>query len=570
MPTRAPGHLLRAAFPLLAALFASGAPSLATPSSNIGPRTQIREIEAQLEGLPTRTRGPSGGTFGYGSSSSLDPHPSPPKWVQVDLGAIYDIDEIFLVPAILIRGDKTETTYGFPLRFRVETATDDTFSDASTVFDADDGAFPDPGRSPILLPGINKAARYVRVTASELSSSLAGDRAFFGLGELFVFSGEQNVALGKTVGSLDRLASSRFWKPEFLVDGFTALGQPRLRQSGGSSGYHSQTHERENTEVWVQIDLGASRVVNEIRMLPAHPRPNFASIHSYGYGFPSQFRIELSHDPEMDDASVLYQRTAGLFPNPGDNVVCLPVDDRAGRYLRLTATRLFTGAEEPGHFLALAELQVLSAGDNVALNRSVSASDSIERGGWSCAALVDGLSRGSRILPLRGWLEGLALRRELTTELGELEIALAARLEQRAERLQWAAAAALAALVALGILLVRNRRQRHRQIEAMRDQIASDLHDEIGSNLGSIALFSEGLANRAGLPGEDGEMLEDISRVARESSQTIRDMVWVLGEHTGAEKDLILRMRQTSARMLQGIDYSFDVSSHDLTAKVPL
>ena len=201
---------------------------------------------------------------------------------------------------------------------------------------------------------------------------------------------------------------------------------------------------------------------------------------------------------------------------------------------------------------------------------SVTASSAFSGGGWSAEALVDGLSRDSRILPIREWLRGLDWRNRLEHELATLQLTLDLKSSRQANLLRWGSIAALLLLLALAIILWRNHHVRRTQLQSIREQIASDLHDEIGSNLGSIALLSEGLVRRSKLSERETSLLDDIAQVARESSQTIRDIVWVLGKHTGREEDIILRMRQTSARMLEGIDYTFKVPAQDPTTRFPL
>ena len=77
-----------------------------------------------------------------------------------------------------------------------------------------------------------------------------------------------------------------------------------------------------------------------------------------------------------------------------------------------------------------------------------------------------------------------------------------------------------AAIIGLIIWQIRMRLAGHRRISDLRRRISSDLHDEVGSNLATIALLSE-IA-----PVDDGaERFGDISRMARESSQSLREIV---------------------------------------------
>ena len=63
-----------------------------------------------------------------------------------------------------------------------------------------------------------------------------------------------------------------------------------------SNGYHSAIHATPDVTSWVQVDLGRSMPIEEIRLVPARP-VDFAD--TPGFGFPVRFRVEVSDDPEF-------------------------------------------------------------------------------------------------------------------------------------------------------------------------------------------------------------------------------------------------------------------------------
>jgi signal transduction histidine kinase len=116
---------------------------------------------------------------------------------------------------------------------------------------------------------------------------------------------------------------------------------------------------------------------------------------------------------------------------------------------------------------------------------------------------------------------------------------------------------ALLAIVGGGlVVLYRIILLRRREIEQLRIRIAADLHDEIGSNLASIALLSqlgEKVPDKAGY-----SELSEIHRIALLTVNGIREIVWFINPDYDTMAEMIARMRDVAAQMLIGLDYTFD------------
>ncbi|HMU43906.1 MAG TPA: 7TM diverse intracellular signaling domain-containing protein [Ignavibacteriaceae bacterium] len=110
---------------------------------------------------------------------------------------------------------------------------------------------------------------------------------------------------------------------------------------------------------------------------------------------------------------------------------------------------------------------------------------------------------------------------------------------------------------ALGDRINSIKREEDLEKALIRSRIASDLHDEIGSNLSSISVSSQIIKKSAHLNSDEKNMLEEIILTARESADSIRDIIWFINPDHDNQEDLILKMRDTAAKMLNGIDYSF-------------
>jgi ligand-binding sensor domain-containing protein/two-component sensor histidine kinase len=118
----------------------------------------------------------------------------------------------------------------------------------------------------------------------------------------------------------------------------------------------------------------------------------------------------------------------------------------------------------------------------------------------------------------------------------------------------------LVLIVAIGVIMsaYRYRVGKLLEIERMRLRIASDLHDDIGSSLGSIALTSDDIQSDVELPITKKKQLAEISRAARKTAESLRDIVWVLSPTCDTAEGLVLKLRDEASVMLQFIEYSFE------------
>lgn len=109
----------------------------------------------------------------------------------------------------------------------------------------------------------------------------------------------------------------------------------------------------------------------------------------------------------------------------------------------------------------------------------------------------------------------------------------------------------------------------------IRSRIASDLHDEIGSNLSSIGLLSSILMNdideekvNQGENKNSFNKLSDIQNAARSSAESIRDIVWFTNPMTDQLSSLVTRMTETATMMLGNINYDIDTGETSSDEKI--
>ncbi|MEP6927616.1 MAG: two-component regulator propeller domain-containing protein [Ginsengibacter sp.] len=117
-------------------------------------------------------------------------------------------------------------------------------------------------------------------------------------------------------------------------------------------------------------------------------------------------------------------------------------------------------------------------------------------------------------------------------------------------------------LLTLAIFIYSLYRYRFNQLKklfAMRTKISQDLHDEIGSTLGSISIYSE-VAKKLSFKNEKAdEAISKIGVVSRELIDKMSDIVWSINPNNESFEQLQNRMRAFAATMLTPgeIEFSF-------------
>jgi ligand-binding sensor domain-containing protein/signal transduction histidine kinase len=134
----------------------------------------------------------------------------------------------------------------------------------------------------------------------------------------------------------------------------------------------------------------------------------------------------------------------------------------------------------------------------------------------------------------------------------------------------WFRGTVAAAVVAILASLYRLRQVRRREIERLRVRIASDLHDDVGSSLWSITLLSRTLAKHGSLGSQERQDVDEIHRIAVQTSNAIRDIIWLINPAFDTMQDLVLRTRDFAGTALRGVEYRLQCEGDILTRKLPL
>lgn len=467
-------------------------------------------------------------------------------WVELAFPKPVRADRVVLVPLLAKGASGQVPGFGFPRRFIL----DGTDADGAPIvlMNETSADFPPPGMYPVnaAVPSDTRLAR-IRLTATQ--PWRADGPPMLALAEMLVLDGNANVAWQASVRSSSSRELLPAWSRANLLDMVTPLGLPLAPDPDASvMGWHGAVANSMSQSQSFTVDLGQTMDISEIRLVPAW-RETMAW-DSY-YGFPSRFKIEASLDGSFTDAVMLHDRTGVSLHSPGQNLQCLENLHARARYVRMTATRL---RKRTGDYVfALGEMQIYSGGKNVALGAAVTADSDLDDPAWSPGGITDGTARGGELLELPEWFDKLETRRVLSGKLRAVTTRRAAVYSAAEHALVNASIGGASAIILVaGLFSWRGHRNQALNRERHRERLARDLHDELGSNLGSIALISS-LAGEEG-PEQMREDLAEIERVARESADSMRDMVSLLATPRPGETDWLAVMEGLAARLLRGTD----------------
>lgn len=520
---------------------------------------RILEIDDELSQLPVPAGTSSGAKRGFqtrGAGKNDD------IYIELTLPKAAPIDHVVLVP-VLAKGAQGQIPgYGFPQQFLLQAFDED--GDAYTLLDETTENFPNPGIYPVSA----ECPKGVPISRIRLTATVTWKRdgpQVLALAEMMALSGNRNLAAESEVKVEASSSREMFptWSRSNLIDMETPLGLPILPLSTETiSGWHSDVATSRDEEKQVTLDLGKVQRIDELRIIPALPGRLTASAQ---YGFPSRFIVEAASQDDFGDWREVHEQQMTSLSPPGQNLLQFDLEGEPTRFVRITSSRL---RERSGDYVfALGEMQAYLGDQNVAIGCTTIADESLENEQWGRAGLTDGLAAGGRLIELPEWFRGLEQRRLFENEKAALTTRRAKMLEESEKTLVFGSIVATCSFAAFaGLYVLRSKRQRRTDREHHRERLARDLHDELGSNLGSIALISSFALEGEPDSGQMRTDLAEIEVVARESADSMRDMVELLGGgQSGASSDWLVVMQGLAQRLLRGLELDCQLPVRPLT-----
>jgi signal transduction histidine kinase len=515
---------------------------------------RLPAIDGQLAQLANYNLG--GGIGAIGSRSRAYETADQTEWIEIELGDAVPLDQIVLVPAIRRDGINGFQADGFPQAFRVRAGTSaDHTGKIVAEFTGRDALL--PRIAPLIIPCHGVVASWIRIEATILSRREFDSKYVFQFSEVLAFSGEENVALHKPVRYPvhHERNSAPGWPDSAVVDGFLPyLMAAATREK--SVAYLSSSELGDQPKF--TLDLGASYPLSRLHLHAVDQSDTVPQAFAGDVGIPRVLRVEGANAPDFSDARVLVELKHDTIYDVGPIMMwTFPVANC--RYVRLIADKLnndpLSGAA--AERLGFAEIELFSQGRNVALNRPVAASFKTEDRLRSLSSLTDGRNFYGTILPIRTWLNQLALRHELERE----RPLVSAELNQRyvRQKTNVTRLAGLAAVLAFGVVVIVlvNRNRQQRAIEQTRKRIAADLHDELGADLHAIGLLSDLAQASRTSPERLDDLLRRMRSLTERTGKAARHCTNLL-EAEDLHGDLVNDMRHASNRILADLEHQIE------------
>ncbi|VGO12492.1 Sensor histidine kinase LiaS [Pontiella desulfatans] len=526
---------------------------------------RLAAIDSQLEDLADYGLGSGIGAIGYRSiaHSSQDQH----EWIQIDFGKEVPLDEVMLIPCIRRDVDKGFQADAFPAELRLIAGTKADTNGTLIAEYACNGSM-DPGVAPFVTPCNGIAASWIRVESDTLTPRAFDNLYVFQFSEILVFSGEENVALKKTVASSsDQPNSSGAWDKDFVVDGFV----PYLMDAAhGEQSIAYLTPPSTNLHPALTLDLESSHPISRIHLHAVGASDTLPQAYAGDIGIPKRLHIAGANVSDFSDAVPLLDQHFDTIYDIG-SIMMWHIPDTTCRYVHLSvvepSSNTLYGDTPPR--LGFSEIELFSNGRNVALGKSVKPNFDRPNPHRPLVNLTDGRNMYGNILPIRDWLNQLALRHKLEKERPLITAELTRRYTRQKTTLLltgW-----LAALLAIGtvITILVDRIIRQRAIFRTRERIAADLHDELGANIHAIGLLGDLAQAAKESPAKLDKLLQRMRALTERTGAAARHCTNML-EAKDLYGDLVDDMRKTSARIMADLDYRLEFEGEELLSRLKL
>lgn len=523
--------------------------------------SRLEKIASHLDQLPLPYMGEPTGSGGYLMSWQKSAHATGVLSFEWDVPVA--IDAVALLPLRLFLADEaglTENAY-WPGDIAIRAMKDGEWTPLAHLHDPQkelQNSLPEF----VVFDAIKTDTLQIQFT--DLPKRISSENHAGGFSEIFIFSGQSNIAPRAKLTARKSRQGYRVYAPDYLVDEQTPLGLPQIgpRTSGGL-GVSLRGEVLASAEpAEIRLRFPTDVKIDAVRLDPA-------AIYMPGQAFPVRFSIELiDASGQSLQSDTTYREVS--FPNPGLNPYTAYFPETVARMVRIIVHETSKPTSKANPWMQISDITPILRGEPLPRDAKVQISGAKirKRFGpgltdpsgihlyWSSPSGYDGMTQAGRLLPHRPWLEGLYQRQQLLVE----QQTLLAEQKRTIRRVRLVTVWTLSCLIVGTVIgavwfLVRSKRKSRRTIRHTREQIASDLHDDVGSNLSTINLHTEHLLDHIPEPALQ-ERLRAIFKLAKESTFGLREVLHNTAPRIGRAQNLFAHMHELADLILFEIPHT--------------
>ena len=112
--------------------------------------------------------------------------------------------------------------------------------------------------------------------------------------------------------------------------------------------------------------------------------------------------------------------------------------------------------------------------------------------------------------------------------------------------------------------------EKQQAVEAERNRISKDMHDEIGSGLTRIALMTELMNTHKQLDDKTKQGVEEIAGSTRQLVESMSEIIWTLNPHNDKLDNLLAYLREQTQRYFEPLNVNYKVSFPEIVPDITL
>ncbi len=528
--------------------------------------SEIQQLKKELSTLPNAVPTKRPWTLGYQTEGYLAPEKT--VTVEIEFNEAQPIDLIVLVPAIIFENDAKYYPLGFPERFVIECIHKN--GDLEILADYRQRDYQIQGIEPQLFECREKTAiKKLRLTVTQLSANeiWAPEKYRFALSEIMAFAGGKNVALNQKIEVYGSQQGDWGWYISKLTDGFFTFSP--VDRAPAKTDTNFKVHA---DRVQITFDFGKKKKIDAFRIWPISQEFHRRQLYTSGQGFPADISIFSLEDLSTPTPikKLIFNSWTKELNTPGSNPYHRSITPTATRYVRFNLSKPVVRDLSIGKRIMFSELEILSDGKCISSNIvpwvKVTASEenilTHPATGSSSTTLTDGFVEEGKIIALKSWVKQINRRFAGERQLSSLQKQVHFLEQKEKNTYQTLALLLLTTAIILSLLIWGLRLYSKQKLSNVREQIACDIHDEIGANLNSIALAQELLKKEIKNPTLfQTDLISDSLHVARSTAKDATQITRFL-EGRAFHQPLEEQIIATGRKLLRGMETSYDFTAN--------